>query len=58
MAQTVFFTGEQGDFVEGTLQLSHEDVHKAVFGQVPRLLGTLVVNHHFLLPAKLHLCRK
>lgn len=48
-------TGEQGDLVEGALQFSHENVHEAVFGQVPRLFGALVVNHHFLLPAHLHL---
>lgn len=48
-------TGEQGDFVEGGLQLPHQDVHEAVFGEVRRLLGALVINHHFLLPAQLHL---
>lgn len=55
MLQTLSHTSEQGDFVEGALQLSHENVHKAVFGQMPRLLGALVINHHFLLPAQLHL---
>lgn len=41
--------------MEGALEFSHEDVHEAVFGQMPRLFGVLVINHHFLLPAQLHL---
>lgn len=55
MLHTLLHTSEQGDFVEGALQLSHENVHEAVFGQMPRLFGALVINHHFLLPAQLHL---
>lgn len=53
---TTWLTSEQGNFVEGALQLSHQDMNKAVFGQVPCLFGTLVINHHFLLPAQLDLC--
>lgn len=53
-----WITGEQGDFVEGALQFSHENVHKAVFGQMPRLFGVLVIHHHFLLPAQLHLYKE
>lgn len=41
--------------MEGSLQLSHENVQKSIFGQVTRFFGALVVNHHFLLPAQLHL---
>lgn len=52
---TLCLTCEQGHFVEGALQLPHEDVHEAVFGQMSRLFGALVVNHHFLLPAQFHL---
>lgn len=48
-------TSEQGDFVEGALQLSHENVYEAIFGQMPCLFGVLVINHHFLLPAQLNL---
>lgn len=51
-------TGEKGDFVEGALQLSHENVHKTIFGQMPCFFGTLVINHHFLLPAQLNLHRR
>lgn len=51
-------TGEKGDFVEGALQLSHENVHKTIFGQMPCFFGTLVINHHFLLLAQLNLHRR
>lgn len=54
-ATHIQITSEQWDFVEGTLQLSHENVDEAIFGQMPRLFGVLVINHHFLLPAHLHL---
>lgn len=42
--------------MEGALQLSHENVHEAVFGQMPRFFGILIIDHHFLLPPQLHLC--
>lgn len=48
-------TGEQGDFVEGALQLPHENVHETISGQMSRFFGALVINHHFLLPAQLDL---
>lgn len=41
--------------MEGALQLSHENVHKAIFGQMPRFFGILIIDHHFLLPSQLHL---
>lgn len=50
-------TSEQGDSVEDALQLSHENVHEAVFGQMPRFFGILVIDHNFLFPDYLHLFR-
>lgn len=50
-------TSEQGDSVEDALQLSHENVYKAVFREMPRFFGILVIDHNFLFPAYLHLFR-
>ena len=41
--------------MESALQFAQKDLHKAVFGEMSRFFGTLVIDHHFLLPAQLHL---
>lgn len=48
-------TCEEGHLGEAALQLAQQDGEEAVFGQEAGILCALVIHHHFLLPAQVHL---
>lgn len=48
-------TCEQRHTVEGAVQLAQENVDETVFGELTGVLRALVVHHHILSAAHLHL---
>lgn len=48
-------TCKQGHAVESALQLPQQDVDEAVPGERARVLSALIIHHHFLFPAQVHL---